>query len=186
MNYTEGITVIEGNYNLTTKILFELCASSVIPSGKDILFIDGGNSFDPYAISKIAKRVGADQKELFSRIHVARAFTEYQMSSMIEDLGTAIVQWNPYILLISYLSSLFSDSDVRLFNSILERLRSLTNSSCKIIVVTSYGKTNCDKLLASNADRIISIKLLDDKTIRIIDNGKIYEFVHLPHGQMRL
>lgn len=186
MNYTEGITIIEGNYNLTTSILFELCVSSIMSSGKDVLFIDGRNSFDPYSISKIAKRIGTDQKEILSSIHVARAFTEYQMNSMIEELDIAILKWNPYILIISYLSSLFSDSDIGLFKSILENLRSLTNSSCKIIVVTSYGKTNCDKLLASNADRLISIKQLDNKTIRIIDNGNICEFVYLPHGQMRL
>lgn len=153
---------------------------------KDVLFIDGRNSFDPYALSKVAKYIGADQRELFSRIHVVRAFTEYQMNALIEGLYNVVEQWNPCILIISYLSSLFSDSDIRIFKSILEHLRSLTNSSCKIIVVTSYGKTNCDKLLASKANRLISIKQLDDKTIRIIDDGNVYEHVHLPHGQMRL
>lgn len=197
MTYSEGITVIEGPHNLTTNMLFELCVSSVISSDKDVLFIDGRNSFDPYAILRIAKYLGADQGDLLSRIHIARAFTEYQMNSLIEELYNVIEQeqWNPCILAISYLSSLFSDSDIRMFKSILEHLRSLTNSSCKITIVTSYGKTNCDKLLASKADRLISIKRLDDKTIskcnrlkhiRIIDDGNVYEYVPLPRGQMTL
>ena len=108
MTCTEGITVIEGHHNLTTNMLFELCVSSVMSSNKDVLFIDGNNSFDPYAISRIAKYLGADQRELLSRIHVARAFTEYQMNSLIEELYNVIEEWNPYVLTISYLSLLFS------------------------------------------------------------------------------
>lgn len=183
--YTEGITVIEGPPNLTTNILFDLCVSSIIYYDKDVLFLDGRNSFDPYAVLKIAKSFGLDQRKLLSRIHVARAFTEYQMKSLIEELHTAINRWSSSVLTISYLPSLFSDLDIILFKSVIEHLTNLTNSSCKIIVITSYGKTNCDKLLASKADRLINIKQVNG-TIRIIENGNIYEHVPLPSGQMRL
>lgn len=183
--YTEGITVIEGSHNLTKKMLFDLCVSYIISYDKDILFIDGRYSFDPYAVLKIAKSLESDQKELLSRIHITRAFTEYQMQSLIEELDNAIKQWSPSVIAISYLSSLFSDSDIRLFKSILEHLIYLTRSSCKIAVVTSYGKTKCDKILASKADRLINIKQING-IIRIVDNGVIHEYVPLPRGQTRL
>jgi hypothetical protein len=183
--HIEGITVIEGSPSLVMNILFDLCISSVISYDKDILFIDGRNSFDPYVILKMAKSLEIDQRKLLSRIHIARAFTEYQMESLIEELNNAVDKWNPYVLIISYLSSLFSDSDIKLFSSIIDHLIYLTNSSCMITVISSHGETKCDKLLASKADKIITIKRIDN-IIRINDNGNIYDNVHLPRGQMRL
>ncbi len=192
MIYEKGITVIEGNPNLTMTMLYDLCISSVVSFDKDILFIDGKNSFDPYIILKMFKLMRTDNNiyrtdnKILSRIHITRAFTEFQMKSLIEELNNAIELWNPSVLIISYLSVLFSDSDINLFKSILDILEQLNvNSSCETIVVTSYGRTECDKLLASKADRVVSVKQIND-IIRIIDNGIIYDYAHLAPGQRLL
>ncbi|MBE0521474.1 MAG: hypothetical protein IBX39_04315 [Candidatus Methanoperedenaceae archaeon] len=46
--------------------------------------MDGWNSFNPYALSRMAKSAGVAPKKILSRVHVARAFTEYQMTSLVE------------------------------------------------------------------------------------------------------
>ena len=181
------ITVIEGSSSLVPDVLFHLCVSSVISSGRDAMFVDGWNSFNPYAFSKMAKSFGAEPRKVLSRIHVARAFTEYQMEALIQGLHEAIEQWNPAVLAISYLPVLFSGSDGRrLFKPLVEHLKLLTESSDIITAVTSFGGSwYGDRLLASRADRVIRIGQPSKKLIRITDDGYVFEYMPVPPGQMR-
>jgi hypothetical protein len=185
---TSGITVIEGASSMVPEILFRLCAASVISSDKDAIFVDGWNSFNPYALSKVSKSSGAEPRKVLSRIHVARAFTEYQMDAIMgEQLYKAIESWNPAVLAISYLPSLFSGADgKRLFEPILQRIKLLTTSSGIITVITSFGGAlHGDRLLAAEADRVVRIEQPSKKLIKIIDNGHVFEYMPMPPGQMR-
>jgi hypothetical protein len=169
------------------EVLFRLCAASVVSFDRDAVFVDGGNSFNPYALSKLAKSFGAEPRKVLSRIHIARAFTEYQMEAIIHGLHDAVEQWNPAVLAISYLPSLFSGSDGRrLFEPLLERLKLLTLSSGIITVITSFGGLwYGDRMLAAKADRVIRVEQPAKKLIRILDNGHVIEYMPVPPGQMR-
>jgi hypothetical protein len=181
------ITVIEGSSNLVPDVLFRLCAASVVSLDRDAVFVDGENSFNPYSLSRIAKSFGAEPRKVLSRIHVARAFTEYQMDALIHVLSEALAQWNPVVLAISYLPSLFSGPDgMRLYEPLLEQIKLLTASSSVITVVTSFGGSwYGDRLLASKADRVIRIEQPSKKLIRLFDNGHVFDYVPVPPGQMR-
>ncbi|HWQ95815.1 MAG TPA: hypothetical protein VN368_00435 [Candidatus Methylomirabilis sp.] len=181
------MTVIEGSSSIVPDVLFRLCVSSVISSGRDAMFVDGWNTFNPYAFSKIAKSLGAEPKKVLSRIHVARAFTDYQMDALIHGLHNGIEQWNPAVLTVSYLPSLFSGSDGRkLLEPLLERLKLLIASSGIITAVTSFGGSSYgERLLASRANRVIRIEQPSKKLIRIIDDGCAFEYMPVPSGQMR-
>ncbi len=183
-----GITVIEGSTGMVPEVLYRLCAASVVSLDRDAIFVDGWNSFNPYAVSKVAKFLGAPPKKVLSRIHVARAFTEYQMYGILDEmLHEAIQSWNPAVLAVSYLPTLFSGADgKRLFEPILERIKSLTASSGIITAITSFGGTwYGDRLLAAKADRVVRIEQPSKKLIKIIDNGRVFEYVPVPPGQMR-
>ncbi len=182
-----SITVVEGPSRMVPDVLFRLCAASVVSFDRDAMFVDGWNSFNPYALSKTAKSLGVEPKKVLSRIHVARAFTEYQMDALIDGLQEAIEQWNPAVLAISYLPSLFSGYDGRrLFEPLLEHLKTITASSGIITAVTSFGGSwYGDRILAAVADRVIRIEQPTKKLIRIIDNGHIFEYMPVPPGQMR-
>lgn len=96
------MTVIEGSSSIVPDVLFRLCVSSAV-SGRNALFVDGWNNFNPYALSKIAKSFGAEPRKVLSRIHVARAFTEYQMSrqeSRITNcrIATPSIWGNPTVI----------------------------------------------------------------------------------------
>ncbi len=180
------MTVIEGSSSIVPDVLFRLCVSSAV-SGRNALFVDGWNNFNPYALSKIAKSFGAEPRKVLSRIHVARAFTEYQMDALIHGLPEAVGQWNPFVVTISCLPSLFSGSDGRrLFEPLLERLKLLTASAGIVTAVTSFGGAwYGDRLLASRADRVIRIEQPSKKLIRITDDGYVSEYMPVPPGQMR-
>ncbi len=181
------ITVIEGSSGLVPDVLFHLCAASVVSLDRDAIFVDGGNSFNPYALSKLAKSFGAEPRKVLSRIHVARAFTEYQMDALIHGLQEAVEKWNSGVLAISYFPSLFSGPDgMRLFEPLLENLKLLTASYDVITAITSFGgQWHGDRLLASRADRVIRIEQPSKKLIRLFDNGHVYEYMPVPPGQMR-
>ncbi|MCX9027016.1 MAG: hypothetical protein OIN86_02400 [Candidatus Methanoperedens sp.] len=181
------ITVVEGSSSIVPDVLFRLCVSSVISSGRDAMFVDGRNSFNPYALSKTAKSFGEEPRKVLPKIHVARAFTEYQMDALIHGLQDAVGQWNPSVLAISYLPTLFFGPDgIKLFEPLVEHLKLLTESSGIITAITSSGGSwYGDRLLASRADRVIHIEQTSKKLIRIIDDGYVFEYMPVPPGQMR-
>ncbi len=179
------MTVVEGTSGMVPQVLFSLCAASAA-GGRDAVFVDGWNSFDPYAVSKLIKSFGGDRTAL-SRIHVARAFTEYQMDALIGDLEDALTRWTPSVLAVSYLPSLFSGADgQRLFEPALAHIRSLTRTFGILTAVTSFGGTwYGDRVLAAASDRVIRIEHPSKKRTRIIDSGQVFEYVPVPPGQTR-
>lgn len=176
-------TIIIGSNNIVPNILFRLCVESVVYLDRDVLFVDGWNSFNPYTLARISKLFGEKPKNVLQRVHVARAFTEYQMEELIGRLRVVIDEWNPALLAISYMSSLFEDK--RLFENLLNSIKSLTKSSDIITIMTSFGELEFDKLLLKNADRVIKIEFFQN-IIRIIEDGKIFEYLPVSPGQVRL
>ncbi len=58
------------------------------------IYLDGGNTFNPYAISAIAQQNDVDPKATLERIFVSRAFTAYQLSALIfETLEDALKEY---------------------------------------------------------------------------------------------
>jgi len=180
------ITVVEGSSGMVPGLLYRLCVASVVSLGRDAIFVDGWNSFNPYALSRVAKSMRAQPRNVLSRIHVARAFTEYQMDALVGGLQDAIERWSPAVLAVSYLPSLFSSSDGRrLFEPVLERLKSLTSAGGIITAITSFGGSwYGDRMLAERADRVVRIEE-KRKLIKISDNGRVFEYMPVPPGQMR-
>ncbi len=80
----------------------------------DVLFIDGGNSFDPYAISDSSVEQGLDTEKVLERLHVSRAFTHHQLACIITDkLPNAIRKFGAKLVVISDITQLYCDPDVR-------------------------------------------------------------------------
>ena len=199
---SSSITVIEGSFDSTLKILFRLSVDSIIVLDKDTLFIDCWNTFNPYDVLNTLKsyniKSNIEQRKILSRIHIVRAFTDYQLDTLIKGLNVAIKEWSPSILIISYLPNLFYNekNKEKLFDSSIKHLKSVTVSYDIITVVTSFGNYYEDKLLSSKADRVINIeetksrkrkgmKIKSKNVVRIIDDGNITEHVSVPSGQTR-
>lgn len=178
-------TVIEGTSGLVPETLFTMCAQAVC-RGQEVIVVDGGNSFNPYAVSRAVKFMGFEPRQALSHIHVARAFTEYQMDAIISGLHEAVTRWTPSLVAVLYLSNLFSTQDgKKLFGSNLKNLKEITRSLNLVTVVTSFGGIWWgDRMVAGNADRVIRID--ERKTIiKVHDGDNLFEYVPLPPGQTR-
>jgi len=54
--------------------------------GMDVIVLDGANRFNPYITSSFARKVLIPPEEILKRIRIARAFTCYQMATLMERL----------------------------------------------------------------------------------------------------
>ncbi|MDI7260310.1 MAG: hypothetical protein QME90_10355 [Thermodesulfobacteriota bacterium] len=54
--------------------------------GGDVIVLDGANRFDPYTVSSFARKALIPPERLLKRIRIARAFTCYQMTTLMGKL----------------------------------------------------------------------------------------------------
>jgi hypothetical protein len=87
--------------------------------GRDVIVLDGANRFDPYMVSSLARRALIPPEKLLERIRIARAFTCYQMATMIgerlpsllsQEATTAQTQ-SPWVIVSGPITT-FLDEDV--------------------------------------------------------------------------
>ena len=150
-----------------------LCVRAIIPLPQgldsDIVFVDGGNVFDAYTVSKHAFSLGLNQEKTKLRIHLSRAFTHHQLSSLITDeLAQAVDQCDARLAIISDITALYCDPDVKekreafdLFSRNIRSLATLAEQRNMIIVVTNLQSRSkaMDNALAQTAH--ISVTLHD-------------------------
>lgn len=106
------------DHPICKNLIFRLCVRCQLPEtvgGLDssAIYVDGGNSFNPYEISNIARELSLDPKSTLERVFISRAFTAYQLSAIIsETLEDALKRYKSKLVLISKITSLFLDRDV--------------------------------------------------------------------------
>jgi len=163
-------------------LIFRLCVRCQLPKEKGgldstTIYVDGGNSFNPYEISAIAREFGSDPRSTLERVFVSRAFTAYQLSAIIsETLEDAIKHYRSKLILISKITNLFLDRDVptkealEIFHKMIIRLVDLALRR-NIIVVATCSNSECSKRQA-----VLESILLEraDKTARFTeDKGRL-------------
>ena len=127
-------------------VLSVRCQMSIKRGGlnSSVVFVDGGNSFDPYIVAKIAQSYSLDSRLALERIHVSRAFTAYQLSSLIlEKLEPFLRRKKAKLLIVSDISALFFDKDVPkteaedLFTKICTKLSEIAFNK-QVVVIAGY------------------------------------------------
>lgn len=53
--------------------------------GMDVIVLDGANRFNPYIVSSFARKTLISPEEVLKRIRIARAFTCYQMATLVGE-----------------------------------------------------------------------------------------------------
>ena len=79
----------------------------------NVVFVDGGNTFRLYDVSYAAQLHKLDPREALERIFISRAFTAYQMTSLVLDgLQNAVEKYNAKLVIISDIAGLYLDKNV--------------------------------------------------------------------------
>ena len=118
----------------------------------NVVFVDGGNTFRLYDVSYIAQLHQLDPREVLERIFISRAFTAYQMTSLILDkLQDAVEKHNSKLVIISDIAGLYLDKDVPkreakdIFNQLTVHLSKFAKKN-RVIVVATYFPRYLSKL----------------------------------------
>ena len=151
-----------------------LCVRAMLPQPLgpdcDVLFVDGGNSFDPYAISDSSVEQGLDTEKVLERLHVSRAFTHHQLACIITDkLPSAIRKFGAKLIVVSDITQLYCDPDVRdddkedasrIFAKTVQALRMFARQYQCLIVATNLEPRNflLDRTLTRAAHVLVNVE----------------------------
>lgn len=173
------MTFIDGDSDLIATIPHQVCVHTFRTFTSDTIYVDGGLCTDPYTIARYARLMELDQNEVLNQVHVSRAFTVYQLSTLINTmLEPAIKRYHPRTLIIGRLPVLYLDTDVKtteaqtLFAHDLQKLKELT-ATYRLITLF----TNPEKRLFPDRRRIHSI--LYEQTNEIVRVTQRDKTVHL-------
>jgi hypothetical protein len=165
------ITTIDSSDPLLFTMVNMLCVNFVREWHKDVIWVDGGNSVNPYDLTYVCKRFRLRPESVLSSINVSRAFTAYQMSTLVEEsLEEELVRCHGGMVMISCYPDLFQDADMdweeslRLMTRGMGKLRSLTEKHRTVTVVTNYGlaklmyRKGLRPLFYDGVDRVVSME----------------------------
>lgn len=151
------ITLIDSRHPFSFDMVSMLCVSAIKDFWGNVVFVDGGNSIDLYTIASLSKRAGLKPDDVLSKIMVARAFTAYQLDSIISDrLCDVIHRYEPTLMVISCITDLLMDRDVREKEAITILRRSLsiiediTREHNLITMVTKRARLSTSRASALN------------------------------------
>ena len=137
-------------------LVARVCVRAQIPTqfgglSSNIVFIDGGNTFRLYKTTRIAQLHGLNPHKVLEHIFVSRAFTAYQLTSLImEKLEETVKKYNAKIVVISDIAGLFLDEDhseeetQKVYSQVLNYLASFAKKH-QIILITTYLPHNNTK-----------------------------------------
>jgi hypothetical protein len=113
------------------------------------IFIDGGNTFDPYLIAHYAERLSLDRDKALNRVLVSRAFTCHQLTSLVTQmLPEATHKRGAKLIVASNLIEPYRESDtyqsLNLLKATLNSLSTITRLERAIALITSLNEKTFD------------------------------------------
>jgi len=126
-----------------------LCVRAQLPVqlgglGGNVVFIDGGNTFRLYNISRLAQLHQLNPTETLKHIFISRAFTAYQLTSLImEKLEETVKAYSAKLVIVSDIAGFFLDNDVpqeeaqRIYSQIVIYLSNFARKH-QIVLIATY------------------------------------------------
>jgi hypothetical protein len=149
--------------------------------GFKVVAADGANSFDPYMISKFARKERLQPDELLKKISVARAFTCHQLSTLIrERLDSVVSSGGPCLVVFLGPCTMFFDEDVPgeeaalLFRKTLSKVEEMSERGVFFLMSQSFSGFNKRRSfllrdLARFSDAVLKLKSSSDVLQVILD-----------------
>ncbi len=158
------INLLDGDRESVSSFMHAFCAEHIAVQGK-VVWVDGGNALDPLLLSRMLRSRRCSTRYSLDRVTVARAFTAYQMSSIIEDrLPEKVHEESPSLIMVTALSALFADSDVdgresrELIRRSMDSLDTLASEGRTVLVSGYDGVSSARRLRARKTKRGLEIR----------------------------
>ena len=194
------LTLVDGNSGLIANLPNQICVNTYRTFHSETIYVDAGMCANPYQIARYARLSELDQREVLQNVVMSRAFTVYQLSTIIQELLEPMIQkCSPRTLLIGMLPALYHDHEL----SSREAQTLLTQDLAKIQQLTTHYRlitvcTNLDamplspskglgKTLYDSVNEIIRMKQFEQYTsLELLKTQKSTTIVRGANGQLRL
>ncbi len=149
--------------------------------GFRVLVADGANSFNPYIVSKFARREGFSPEGLLKKISVARAFTCHQLATLIRQrLEPGLSPGASSLVVLLGPCTTFFDEDVPgeeaalLFRKTLAQVQKMSQEDVSFLMSQSFSgftsrRSFLLRELARLADTVLKLKSSADALQVILD-----------------
>jgi len=176
LGFQRGDFAVLFGHPICRTLLFLLSVRCQLPLRKGglnsrVVYIDGGNTFDPYGVSSIAREYGLEPKSVLEKILVSRAFTAYQLTALIfEKLEETLKGYRSRLVIVSDITDLFLDRDVPkkegrdIFMKMTRYLSELALNRQAIVVASYFPRLYSnrslflDAVLFGRANVVVSLK----------------------------
>ena len=194
------LTFVDGNSSLIAALPDQLCATTYRIFHSQTIYIDAGMRANPYQIARYARSLELDQRDVLQNVLMSRAFTVYQLSTILQDLLEPLLQeYHPRTLLIGMLPALYHDRELSsreaqtLLLQDLQKIQQLTTRYHLITVCTHLDAMplsparGLGKTLYDNVTEIIRIKHIDQRVcLELFKKQKHAMLIRDTNGQLRL
>ncbi len=145
---TGDFALLHGSHAVSSLAML-LCIRAQLPPqlgglGSNVVFIDGGNTFRLYQITRLARLHQLDPKQVLDRIYISRSFTAYQMTTlMLQKLEATVKNFNAKLIIVSDIAAMFLDKGVqedeakRIYNQVTTRLSNFAKEH-QVIAIATY------------------------------------------------
>lgn len=149
-----------------------------------VIVLDGANRFDPYRVSLVARRASIPPERVLKGIQVARAFTSYQMETLIVEKLPQLLEkpsQRPWVILLGAVTP-FGDEDLSdgeaglLFERILRKMKELSSKGIPLLLFqSSFGSrarsASLMKKLFSFSDRVWKMAFEAERPKWVLQKG---------------
>jgi len=194
------ITLIDSSDWMLFDLTHALCVNAINTLGGEIVWVDGGNSINPYELAGLCKRLRMDMGETLDCINISRAFTAYQMVTLIVDaLEKEVERTGSELIVVSCFPDLFLDRDMwwseslQLMKHCMSTLQSITRKHNTVTILTNYGltkmlyKRSLRTILYGSADKVLRIENKKDALLlNLVKEGRAMLYHPVPYYQMTL
>jgi hypothetical protein len=150
----------------------------VLLAGRQVLYLDGANRFDPLLIARFARDRSLAPAEFNRLIRIVRAFTCFQLTELLRRVSQFLRTFPADLLIVSALPDLYFDEDVRereagiAFERALEALRELMLSQLAIGVFSDALSFNTPRRtffrkLIAQVDNALNIEMLPENRLAV-------------------
>ena len=194
------LTLIDGNSCLIAALPDHLCVNTYRTFHSETIYIDAGMRANPYQIARYARLLELDQREVLQNVLMSRAFTVYQLSTILQELLEPLIQnHSPRTLLIGMLPALYQDPELSrreaqtLLSQDLAKIQQLTATYHLITVCTNLDamplspSKGLGKTLYDRVNEIVRIKQFEQSiSLELVKGQKRTSIPPDTHGQLHL
>jgi hypothetical protein len=206
-NHTNGfqpstLTLLDGQTDFLFLLVAQIIVKAIQNFDRDVVFVDGGNSFDIYGLTACCRRFRIDPEHVLKRVKIARAFTVYQLDTLLtRNLERSVRELRPKLVVGACISSLFMDKDVNwteakmIMKNDFKTLHKVTADHNLIMLITKYGhhrslhRFELNSILRANLSpsNIIGLKTVSRHKLQFVTGtGRFMEYYPLPPYQLSL